>query len=282
MGSKIEWLNRPGTTAELWNPVKGCSPVSPGCRNCWARKYAERLEAMVPDAYEGTTVNGRFCGGVWCCGEVLDKPLHWRKPRTVGVCLMGDLFHKAVPRAFLVEVHTRIWLKWQSTFVVLTKRASRMRRLYQSDEFWEAVDCRAAEIGGDMYRTRGLPLANLWAMVSVEDQKRWDQRVPDLINTPAAIRGVSVEPILEPITMHGLCGGNLHWIIVAAESLGGRAGRQCKDNWVAGVRMLARQTGVPLFVKQLYLNGRISKKPEEWPVSLRVREWPSPWKDKQR
>ncbi|MHC4714465.1 MAG: DUF5131 family protein [Planctomycetota bacterium] len=271
--SSIEWLNRPGTTPETWNPVVGCSPVSRGCDNCWAGKYADRLEALGQEAYTGTSLHGKFHGVVNCDASVLDKPLHWRRPRTVAVCLMGDLLHKAVPLSFLVEVHARMWLKWQSTFIVLTKRAGRMRRVYHSDEFWEAVDARATEIGGDMYRTRGLPLANLWAMVSCEDQKTYDQRVPYLNKINAAVVGLSVEPMLGPIALPTKPGGP-GWVMFGAESINGRAGRVCKHPWIASGVLACKSAGVPAFVKQVHLGKRISKKPAEWPRQLRVRQWP--------
>lgn len=261
--STIEWLARPGTTPEVWNPVKGCSPVSTGCRNCWAGKFAARLESMGHHAYQGLTDDRgsridrrrlRFNGQVFCDEKVLNKPLHWRKPRTVAVCLMGDLFHRGVPDPFLHRIFRRMAVCPQHTFVLLTKRAPRMRR-YLSHRFPR-------------------PLPNLWLLVSAENQKRWDERVPYLLDTRAAVRGVCVEPMLEPIVMHGLETGKIHWVIFGAESINGRAGRVCKTPWIAGGVLFCKKLGVAPFVKQLQDKGGIIKDPDAWPRSLRVREWP--------
>ena len=201
-----------------------------------------------------------------CDASVLDKPLHWKKARTVGVGLMGDLFHRAVPDSFLDQVFARIALCSRHTFIVLTKRAARMKR------YLGAVQIR---------RTVTLPLPNLWAMVSVEDQRRCDERVPHLISTPAAVRGVSLEPMLEGPTLTDA--SKLDWLIIGAESLGGRAGRATGlpigdvfgEIAIGRVIAQARTVGLPVFVKQVQTpRGRISKKPKEWPEDLRIRQMP--------
>jgi protein gp37 len=246
---------------------------------------------MGTPAYIGTTLHGRFHGVVNCNEKTLDKPLHWKKPRTVFVVSMGDVFHKAVPDVFIDQVFARIVLCSRHTFIVLTKRAGRMRRYLTAMYAGKRKVCNATvdACGGSgvgVFAVRHAfgaeksaeppykVLSNVWVMVSAEDQKRWDERVPHLIKTPAAVRGVSIEPMLGLITMHGVCGGKIDWAIFGAESLGGRAGRECKENWIRGGLVLCKQSGVPAFVKQVQINARISKDPSEWPRSLRVRQWP--------
>lgn len=306
MGSRIEWLHRPGTKPEVWNPVTGCTKVSEGCRNCYAERQAERFW---PTQYPA---EGRAFADVWTHPDRLDAPLRWKSPRTVFVNSMSDLFHEAVPNAFIDRAFAVMALCPQHTFIVLTKRPERMRE----------------------YSVRLWP--NVWLGVSVEDQRTADQRIPLLLDTPAAVRVVSAEPLLGPVDLNrdtngyewlrGLLmtlGGAarhvwlppLDWLIV-----GGESGPQARPCDVAWVRSLVRQTkaaGVPVFVKQLGANvldrndagfegdsgpqgwpvdtkthdvvarrcqgdpvrvclrDRKGGDPSEWPEDLRVREWPS-------
>ena len=218
--SKIEW------TEATWNPIVGCSVVSPGCTNCYAMKMAGRLEAMgTLQHYAGTTKRSK-AGAVWtgklalAPERTLLEPLRRRKPTTYFVNSMGDLFHEDVPDAWIDRVFAVMALSPQHTYQILTKRAARMRA-YVSDP---ATPGRVYDIVCDLSLEQAAnvillarpehaahaplgrkvllgrwPLPNVWKGVSAEDQARADERVPDLLATPAAVRFVSAEPLLGPI-----------------------------------------------------------------------------------
>lgn len=215
----IEW------TDATWNPVTGCSVVSPGCTNCYAMRLAgARLQHHPSRA--GLTQASK-AGPVWT-GEVrfnpqwLDQPLRWRRPRRIFVCAHGDLFHERVPDAWIDQVFAVMALAPQHQFQVLTKRAARMRA-YLSDpktvrRTYEIVCDRVvlerrpfvliAPGVRDLHAPPGpriylhqWPLPNVWAGVSAEDQTRADERIPELLATPAAVRFVSLEPLIGPVDL---------------------------------------------------------------------------------
>ncbi len=213
--TSIEW------TDATWNPVTGCSVVSPGCTNCYAMKLAgTRLKHVA--SRQDLTIDTR-AGPVWN-GEVrfneaeLAKPLSWRRPRNIFVCAHGDLFHESVPDEWIDRVFAIMALSPQHSFQVLTKRSVRMRR-YIADPTTHArvydivmdsviVDGVPAVLMAPAIEDPGLkpgwprvhlgrwPLPNVWLGISAEDQARADERIPDLLATPAAIRFVSAEPLL--------------------------------------------------------------------------------------
>ena len=226
--SNIEW------TQATWNPIAGCSIVSPGCTNCYAMKMAARHEAMSAangrvSPYAGLTKKTK-AGAVWN-GEMrlvesaLALPLTWRKPRTIFVNSMSDLFAEGVPFEWVDHVFGVMALASWHTYQILTKRPDRMREymrrrrgllarhmvdayLMQPDQLKK--NARAINVAwpvesvGDLLnpddiRMRHWPLPNVWLGVSAEDQTRWDMRVPELLWTPAAKRFVSIEPMLGPI-----------------------------------------------------------------------------------
>ncbi|PZU95593.1 MAG: phage Gp37/Gp68 family protein [Chelatococcus sp.] len=214
----IEW------TEQSWNPIVGCSVVSPGCTHCYAMAMAHRLERMgTAPHYAGLTQPSK-AGPVWtgrmalAPESVLLAPLRRRKPTTYFVNSMGDLFHEDVPDAWIDRVFAVMALCPQHTFQVLTKRAGRMRDyLGTRAGDWQIVwpdanppgslpisrhEQRLAMRGAgwpDAIIRPTFPLRNVWLGVSTEDQKRADERIPDLLATPAAIRFVSAEPLLGPI-----------------------------------------------------------------------------------
>ncbi len=240
--SKIEW------TDATWNPVTGCTKVSAGCANC----YAERMAARFPDRF------GDWRGGVRAHEDRLDEPMRWKRPRRVFVCSMGDLFHEGVPSWVIERVFSTAHYCPQHTFIVLTKRPERMR------DFWR----------GCWREDNGCVLSNLWLGVSVENQAAADERIPILLDTPAAVRFVSVEPMLGPVDLgkwiHGSCfahdadvGGSgkcaghrcdedwlreLHWVICGGES--GPGARPMHPGWARGLRDQCVGAGVPFFFKQ--------------------------------
>lgn len=205
--TNIEWTN------ETWNPLVGCSFQSPGCTNCYAMNMAYRQQAMGTPQYAGTAKKTK-AGPVWT-GKVnfvesaLLKPLSWKKPRLIFVNSMSDMFHPDVPFEWIDRIFAVMALSPQHTFQVLTKRSDRMREymtgriLGNQAEYLEneigliAADNNLAGDGGETNK----PLPNVWLGVSVEDQKRADERIPDLLQTPAAKRFLSCEPLLGSVDL---------------------------------------------------------------------------------
>lgn len=201
--TKIEW------TEKTWNPIVGCSVVSPGCTNCYAMRTANQRLDGNPKAphYEGATqrVNGNpvWTGKVSLAAErTLMAPLRWKKPAMIFVNSMGDLFHESVPDEWIDRVFAVMSMCPQHTFQVLTKRAYRMRNyvncMVNSDD--PGIAYAVDDLGGD-YSNSDAVLPNVWLGVSAEDQARADERIPLLLDTPAAIRFVSCEPLLGDVDL---------------------------------------------------------------------------------
>lgn len=211
-GSKIEW------TDATWQPITGCSIVSPGCTNCYAMKLAGGRLRNLPSR-KGLTSDSK-AGPVWN-GEVrfnkdwLLQPLQWKKPRKIFVCAHGDLFHESVPDEWIDQVFAVMALSPQHTFQVLTKRAARMReycltlgRHHEVDRVSIAMKVIHEQHGiganGAFYTmgTVGWHFENIWLGVSTERQQEADERIPLLLQTPAAVRFISAEPLLGPIDLN--------------------------------------------------------------------------------
>lgn len=236
----IEW------TDQTWNPVTGCDKVSPGCDHCYAEGIAHRF-AGTPQFPNGF--------GVTLRPERLGEPLRWRKPRRVFVNSMSDLFHADVPDEFIAKVFGVMAHAEQHTFQVLTKRPGRMRSLLRSDAFRElvfkSVDVGLPDVMGDAW-----PIPNVWLGVSAEDQKWADVRIPVLLDTPAAVRFVSAEPLLGPIDMQVWLEDDpekydvpaLDWVIVGGES--GRGARPMHPDWARSLRDQCVEASVPFLFKQ--------------------------------
>ena len=327
--TKIEWAT------DVWNPIIGCSIVSPGCTNCYAMAMAHRINQMtLASHYEGTTERAKGGKGpaVWtgkvalANDHILTAPLRWKKPRRIFVNSMGDLFHESVPDEWIDKVFAVMALCPQHTFQCLTKRSKRMQEYML--EKWQGTVAqefagitipagpptgRAAQIEeacepilqqfgladpekDDLWTEDGSckamqwkwPLANCWLGVSAEDQQRADERIPDLLATPAAVRWVSAEPLIGPIDFtrirapgytdndkgwtfdclqtgdyyslfedDGRCvtGGDgpyretkLDWIVVGGES--GPGARPMHPDWARQVRDQCKAAGVPFYFKQ--------------------------------
>lgn len=238
--SKIEW------TDATWNPVTGCTKVSPGCDHCYAETIAHRFAGTkaYPNGFDVT---------LW--PERLDQPLRWKRPRRVFVNSMSDLFHKDVPDEYIARVFAVMALADQHTFQVLTKRPGRMRSLLSSDLFVDLLGAWLAEYAGHPSRKAcgtyrvSLPLPNVWLGTSVESQKWADVRVPQLLNTPAAIRFLSCEPLLGPVDL-GLADTRtrIDWVIVGGES--GPHARVMQLYWAESLRDQCTGAGIPFFFKQ--------------------------------
>lgn len=292
--TKIEW------TDKTWNPIVGCSIVSPGCTNCYAMKFAgNRLDGN-PKAphYAGTTTRTK-AGPVWtgkvalAPDHILTAPLRWRKPAMIFVNSMGDLFHEDVPDAWIDRVFAVMALTPQHTYQVLTKRAERMKAYMERrcpNGHRPSLDYAAIMAATGRWNTPKLdltawPLPNVWLGVSTEDQARADERIPNLLETPAAVRFISAEPLLGPIDLnvawHGEdaldaeCWGEcawcdkgfpplhncqkgigdwergksgLDWIIAGGES--GPGARPMHPDWVRSLRDQCADAGVAFFFKQ--------------------------------
>ena len=213
--SAIEW------TDATWNPVRGCTKISPGCKHCYAETFAERFRGVKGHPYEqGFDLR--------LVPEKLEEPLRWRAPRRVFVNSMSDLFHEKVPENYIAAVaEVMVRADWH-TYQVLTKRSARMRDLLK-DRLRFASSQR-----------------HIWWGVSVEDKRNGLPRVEHLRSAPARVRFLSVEPLLEDLGSLDLSG--IHWVIVGGES--GFGARVMKREWVISVRRQCRQQDVPFFFKQ--------------------------------
>lgn len=253
MPTKIEW------TDETWNPVTGCTEVSPGCDHCYAKTFAERWRGIPGHHFEhGFDVVLR--------PERLDQPLRWKKPRRIFVNSMSDLFHNEIPSAYIAEVFAVMALAQQHTFQVLTKRHGRMRSLVSQDLYDLMVKALAdrPEFTGHVR----WPLPNVWMGVSVENQQWADIRIPALCHTPAAVRFLSCEPLLGPVdlaltTVAPVVGARtgheprftskvmrrpIHWVIAGGES--GHGARPMHPDWARTLRDQCQAAGVPFLFKQ--------------------------------
>lgn len=288
--SLIEW------TDATWQPITGCSIVSPGCTNCYAMKLAGTRLKNVPSRV-GLTFDSK-AGPIWN-GKVrfneqwLDQPLRWREPRKIFVCAHGDLFAENVPDEWIDMVFASMALAPQHTFQVLTKRAGRMR------EYLSGLTCDGArrfnivaaagrfmddgDNAHDFVANAPWPLPNVWLGVSAEDQVRADERIPELLATPAAVRFVSAEPLLGPMDLgkfmwpvhprwpaqyrsaaEALAAGAsvtyhrqalvwagrsfIDWVIVGGES--GQGARPMHPQWVRSLRDQCAAAGTAFFFKQ--------------------------------
>jgi len=326
--TKIQW------TEKTWNPIAGCSVVSPGCTNCYAMKMAPRLAANPATPHYAGTVQNSKGGPVWtgkigiASDSVLTQPLRRKKPTMYFVNSMSDLFHENVPDGVIDRIFAVMALCRQHKFQVLTKRADRMREYML--ERWQGtvarevagfavpagpetgrmhqVELAAGKIADDLNlcdpdddtlydeneRCIALqfdwPLPNVWLGVSVEDQARADERIPLLLNTPAAVRFISAEPLLGPVDLTDInhsrtedgfytnaaegfildtmqCEINkLDWVICGGES--GPKARMMRPEWARALRDQCSNAGVPFFMKQMTKKASI-------PDDLMVREYPS-------
>lgn len=277
--TKIEWADA------VWNPVTGCTKVSPGCANCYAERMAKRLAHIEGSGYgDGAEKpDAKTAFRVSIHPDRLGQPLHWRKPRRVFVCSMGDLFHEDVPPHFVAHVFGVMAACKDHTFMVLTKRPHRINAVFGSQEFMEEFMVGYSDYGQRLTREDAmaiavsdcgrveypvdpvLPLKNVWLGVSVENQAAADERIPLLLRTPAAVRFVSVESMLGPVDIepfisvydrHGEPSGPrcnpdgsdaLGWVICGGES--GPGARPMNPAWPRSLRDQCQAAGVPFFFK---------------------------------
>jgi protein gp37 len=278
--TSIEW------TDATWNPIRGCSRVSPGCENCYAERTAARFGGKGL-AYEGLATIGkngpRWTGKVKLVREHLADPLRWRRGRRIFVNSMSDLFHESLSFETVAAIFGVMAAAPHHTFQVLTKRPERMAAWFA----WHAEEVRRRDLRYERWRVcedaalehiedlpaigclQPWPLPNVWLGTTVEDQARADERIPHLLRTPAAVRFLSCEPLLEAISFRPRC-DTLHekldalesgdasrpamldgidWVIVGAES--GPGARLFDLAWARSIVEQCKTAGVPVFVKQL-------------------------------
>ncbi len=263
--TNIEW------TDKTWNPVEGCTfakgSEAAGCLNCYAARAALRRPESCLAIMRAA--GPRWTGKVGLVESRLEHPLHWRKPQRIFVNSMSDLFHEKIPSVDIAKIFSVMANCRQHTFQILTKRDDRMIRLMPS--IWSLFDA---------------PLANVWLGVSVENRANL-HRIATLRATPAAVRFLSLEPLLEDLGTLELSG--IDQVIIGGES--GPGARPCDINWIRNIIAQCRNAGVAVFVKQLGakaypgrlgtgrmpclgLKDRKGGDMSEWPEDLRIREFP--------
>ena len=222
--TKIEWAT------EVWNPVTGCTPISEGCQNCYAKRMAQRLKGRFgyPED-EPFRVTFHF--------DRLSQPRHWKNPRRIFVCSMGDLFHDNVKFYSYRDIVFQLYSNKRHTFFLLTKRPDRMKEIINSVFRY--------------YYPSDWPFPNVYLGVSCENQARADERIPILLQIPAAKRFVSIEPMLGPVDFSHLpeSGAELDLVIAGCES--GPNRRQAKTQGFRDLKNQCVDAGVPFFLKQM-------------------------------
>jgi protein gp37 len=325
MTTKIQWCT------ETWNPLVGCSKISAGCSRCYAAVAAKSVRLQQFSQYQKVK---DWDGTIEFVENQLLKPLSWKASKQVFVCSMSDIFHANVKDEWLDKIFAVMAIANQHTFQVLTKRPFRMKkyldgitgyRLYQAllSCYWEDADFPrhilrkypTQEAFLELFENLGLPdrsIPNIWLGTSVENQKAADDRIPSLLQTPAAVRFLSCEPLLESIDLRkylGLCSGcqtcefhgghrisksMLGWIIAGGES--GSGARPCHVDSIRSIVRQCKLSETAVFVKQLgstpiesnpYIAGiaethrvirlkdRKGGNIDEFPQDLRIREFPN-------
>ncbi len=213
--SAIEW------TDATWNPVRGCTKVSPGCKHCYAETFAERFRGVARHPFEqGFDLR--------LVPEKLEVPLKWRTPKRIFVNSMSDLFHNDIPVDYIAKVGRVMEAAHWHTYQILTKRHDRLRELLKGELSWMAA------------------LRHVWFGVSVEDREHGLPRLRSLRRTPASVRFLSVEPLLEDLGRIDL--RKIDWVIVGGES--GHGARPMKEEWALSILKQCEAAGVPFFFKQ--------------------------------
>lgn len=271
--TSIEW------TDKTWNPTRGCSKVSTACDHCYAMGQAHRFSGP-GKPYEGLTklVKGKgpqWTGEVRTVPEKLDDPLRWRKPCRVFVDSMSDLFHPDVPDDFIDRVFTVMALCPQHSFQLLTKRPERMQVYLNHTETSARIFLQARHYGAGPASFPLHPFPNVWLGTSVENQETADERIPHLLQTPAAVRWLSMEPLLGPVELYEQIKRVasptyptfLDWIVLGGES--GPRARPMHPEWVRSIRDQCQASNIPFFFKQWGAWKPIKKVEYGWEVADR-------------
>jgi len=303
MTTNISW------TDETWNPLVGCSKISAGCKNCYAESASKSARLQQFSQYQ--TVKD-WDGTIEFVENQLLKPLSWKASKKVFVCSMSDIFHANVEDEWLDKIFAVMAIASQHTFQILTKRPERMQeylsypKTLQRIGTWIAADLKShyglVGLNHSVFDKFRLPLPNVWLGTSVENQKAADSRIPSLLMTPASVRFLSCEPLLEAIKIEDylrpdteeLGHPGIDWAIVGGES--GTGARPCHIDWIRSLVQQCQKTETAVFVKQLgavpiktetyivdvattnhqlKLKDRKGGNIDEFPEDLRVREFPT-------
>lgn len=255
MPTKIEWVRNPdGTQGETWNPIIGCSPVSDGCKHCYASRIANKK--IMRKYFPGLTDGAQWNGKTLFRPERLEQPFHWRKPRGIFVCSMSDLFHESVAYEQVLSIFGVMAKTLHHKYYILTKRPKIALDRYRYMCF------ESAAYGCTIFKNSGWPLPNVTLGVSVEDQKTYEQRWDICYNVPASKHFISYEPAIGPINERDLL-SIFHcpdWVIMGSET--GPGARPMDLDWARSVRDQCNESGIPFFFKKdsqgrRELDGRI-------------------------
>lgn len=313
--TKISWTDR---TA---NPLVGCSKISAGCVHCYAATAASTGRLRQFPQYQGIAKNGHWTGEVRFVPEVLEQIRKLKKPQRIFMASMSDPFHPKVEDEWLDQIFATIALCPHLTFQMLTKRPEQMLEYLRSAK--QRIRRTAVDVGRgnnlsttEVYETCQFdwPLPNVWLGVSVENQQAADERIPLLLQTPAVVRFLSCEPLLEPINLSRIGGdyfgwnridalkglfyrrtrptdngseweteavAQVNWSIVGGES--GKNPRACHIDWIRSIVQQCKAAGVPVFCKQvgsvlakeLCSSDHKGGQMQDWPLDIQVRELPS-------
>lgn len=283
---------------KAWNVVVGCSRN--GCKaECWAEVLHRRRHKATLAGKKMPAQYAKPFNRVQILEHKVEEPIHWRKPRRVGVCFTGELFDDQTNLFDILKVFGVMAKADRHTFFTLTKQPARMLEFFEwcSNYQYGLYQCESGKghvftnplfhvlnsvcwDEGELYdlvEDRKWPLPNVYLGVSICDQEDADRMIPDLLRIPGR-HWVSIEPILTPVDLdkvfskHCLHWEDISWLIIGCES--GPRRRPCKIEWMINIVQQCKDAGVPLFVKQVDLGDRISREPSEWPGELRVQEFP--------
>jgi len=294
--SNIQWTN------ETWNPLVGCSKISVGCARCYAAEATKSARLQQFPQYQMVK---DWDGTIAFVEKQLLKPLSWKASKKVFVCSMSDIFHANVKDEWIDKIFAVMAFARQHTFQILTKRPKRMQQYLSESATVDRIEEAGYSFTHNMDCINNWPLPNVWLGTSIENQEVVDQRIPYLLNTPAVVRFLSCEPLLESVDLSSYLSDFLwadldgkylpgvSWVIVGGES--GTKSRPCHRNWIESIVTQCQEASVAVFVKQWgqnaigyapYIDGvavshsRIKLKNRkggdmaEWPETIRVRQFP--------
>jgi protein gp37 len=291
MATSIHWTN------ETWNPLVGCSKISAGCARCYAAEAAKSARLQQFSQYQAVK---DWDGTIAFVESQLLKPLSWKAPKKIFVCSMSDIFHAHVKDEWLDKIFAVMAFARQHTFQVLTKRPERMQQYLSDPATVDRIEEAGYSFTHNMDCINNWPLPNVWLGTSIENQEVVDQRIPHLLETPAAVRFLSCEPLLESVdisnylprqTSANLVLPHIGWVIIGGES--GAKSRPCHQNWIESIVTQCQQQSVAVFVKQwgqnpvtypypgfglsdvkVKLKDRKGGDMAEWPDDMKFRQFP--------